>query len=179
MRFKFAHVSGQEAEVEVPDDASAWAALRESLGTDTPVTKLMQVWQLQPFIEFQNGTRIVGRGEPAEVRGTGRSRIAMLPDDGAVRFHEFHRANPHVYDRLRGLAMRQVEAGRVHGGIAQLFEVLRYEHSLRTSGDEFKLNNNYRAHYARLLMEREPRLSGFFQTRASRADDPNEERYRV
>lgn len=32
-------------------------------------------------------------------------------------------------------------------------------------GDEYKLNNDYRAFYARLLMANEPELAGFFETR--------------
>ena len=31
----------------------------------------------------------------------------------------------------------------------------------------FKLNNNFTAHYARLLMAQEPDLEGFFETRES------------
>ena len=30
---------------------------------------------------------------------------------------------------------------------------------------EFKLNNNYRSFYSRLLMEQEPELAGYFETR--------------
>lgn len=96
-----------------------------------------------------------------------------MPDDEYDRlaaFSIFHAENPQVYVRLRELALAQIEAGASHGGIAQLFEVLRYEASLETSGEAFKLNNSHRAHYARLLMRNEPRLRGFFETRVSAAD---------
>ncbi|HEY5316508.1 MAG TPA: hypothetical protein VIJ20_00910 [Solirubrobacteraceae bacterium] len=46
-----------------------------------------------------------------------------------------------------------------------LFEVLRFETGLKTEGDPFKLNNDYRAPYARMMMEREPDLAGLFETR--------------
>jgi hypothetical protein len=42
---------------------------------------------------------------------------------------------------------------------------------LSTRGDEFKLNNDYRAPYARLIMRREPDLDGLFETRRSIADE--------
>lgn len=87
----------------------------------------------------------------------------------AEQFMAFHRANPNVYLALRKLAMNQVAAGRKRGSIKQLFEVLRYEYSLRTQGDEYKLNNNYHARYARLLMESEPVLRGWFETRDLRS----------
>jgi hypothetical protein len=41
--------------------------------------------------------------------------------------------------------------------------------AISTTGD-FKLNNNYRAHYARLIMHQEPDLDGIFELRRSKAD---------
>lgn len=81
------------------------------------------------------------------------------------RFESFHDLNPHVYDALRELALRARGAGRTHYGIKSLFEVLRWSYLIQTQGDEFKLNNNYHAHYARLLMTEEPDLEGFFELR--------------
>ncbi len=83
-----------------------------------------------------------------------------------AKFREYHEANPHVYAGLKDLALRLKKRGRNHYGIAALFEVLRYERALVTVGDEFKLNNNYRALYAREIMENEKELGGFFATRA-------------
>jgi hypothetical protein len=80
-------------------------------------------------------------------------------------FIEYDRQNPHVYARLRELALQAKATGRPKLGIGMLFEVLRWEHYLATAGDEFKLNNNYRSRYARLLMHREPTLVGFFDVR--------------
>lgn len=83
----------------------------------------------------------------------------------AEQFRAFHEANPEVYEELRDLALGLRRRGRTRYGIASLFEVLRWQRALKTQGDVFKLNNNYRAFYARLLMEREPDLAGFFETR--------------
>ncbi len=80
-------------------------------------------------------------------------------------FVAFHASNPQVYQALRRLALAMRRRGVKQFGIAALFEVLRYEAALRTAGDEFKLNNSYRSFYARLLMEREGELAGFFETR--------------
>jgi hypothetical protein len=85
-------------------------------------------------------------------------------------FEAFHLLNPHVYERLTELAQQLHRQGITRYGIAGLFEVLRYEHALTTAGDEFKLNNNYRAYYARLIMDRNPNLNSFFETRRSMAD---------
>ena len=85
------------------------------------------------------------------------------------RFRAFHEANPHVYQCLLRGARKLRRAGWEHYGIAALYEGLRYEAALRTAGDDWKLNNDFRCCYARMLMEREPELAGFFSTRARRA----------
>ncbi len=87
-------------------------------------------------------------------------------------FWEFHSQNPHVYQHLRQLALQLRNSGIQRWGIKALWEVCRYELVLRTSASarEFKLNNNYTAYYARLLMERNPELSDFFETRERRGD---------
>lgn len=84
-------------------------------------------------------------------------------------FDAFHAANPHVYAMLRKLALPLAQQGRRKIGIGMLFEVLRWQYALQTRGDDFKLNNNYRSHYARLLMDREPALRGLFETRELRS----------
>lgn len=85
------------------------------------------------------------------------------------RFLEFHAANPHVYDRLVALARQAKRRGREKLGIAMIYEVVRWEHFMRTDDPEgYRLNNNWRAFYARLIMRREPDLAGIFDTRAQR-----------
>lgn len=87
-------------------------------------------------------------------------------------FWAFHYTNPHVYDMLEHLACELKRGGVNRWGIKALWEVCRYQLSLRTSSSAstFRLNNNYTAYYARLLMERCAELQGFFQTRSHRGD---------
>tara|TARA_R110000824_G_scaffold7909_6_gene36095 strand:- start:447 stop:815 length:369 start_codon:yes stop_codon:yes gene_type:complete len=80
----------------------------------------------------------------------------------------FHRNNPNVSLELRRLALGLVGAGHRHYSIKGLFEVLRFNAALKTTGKPYKLNNNLTPFYARLLMENEPRLVGFFHTRESK-----------
>ena len=82
------------------------------------------------------------------------------------QFAAFHSANPHVYQALRRLAVQMVRRGHRRIGIKMLFEVLRWQYAMQTIDDsDFKLNNSYTSFYARLLMEREPELAGYFETR--------------
>jgi hypothetical protein len=87
-------------------------------------------------------------------------------DHIAVNFAKFHAENPWVYDRLRDLALAMRRRGIEHYGIGGLYETLRYEASLSARDvDGFKLNNNYRALYARELARNEPMLENFFKFR--------------
>lgn len=97
-------------------------------------------------------------------------RQTVTPDlSGAAtiadQFAAFHAANPGVYVALRRLALGLKGRGFRRYGIGGLFEQLRWTYALQTGGDVYKLNNNYRSHYARLLMDENPTLAGFFETR--------------
>lgn len=96
-------------------------------------------------------------------------------DDGqppaVLAFRQFHRENPQVYVQLVRLARRARRSGQTRLGMKQLFEVLRWRVMLSTTDPDFKLNNNYTAHYARLIMEREADLRGMFELRRSYADE--------
>jgi hypothetical protein len=83
-------------------------------------------------------------------------------------FWEFHHNNPVVY-RLLVKYARQWKRYHAHCSINLLFERVRWEYFVKIeSEDNFRLNNNHRAFYARLIEMREPDLSGFFRLRAQR-----------
>lgn len=86
----------------------------------------------------------------------------------AARFRLFHRENPVVYKLLVQFARELKGKGHASAGIALIWERMRWEVMLSTTTDPFKLNNDYRSRYARLIMEQEPDLAGFFETRALR-----------
>jgi hypothetical protein len=83
-----------------------------------------------------------------------------------LEFKEFHLEHPEVYNELVKLARTWQSNGSDKLGIATLFEVLRWNSHLNPQRDSgYKLNNNYRALYARLIMEQEPDLNGLFEIR--------------
>lgn len=84
------------------------------------------------------------------------------------QFEQFHEANPAVYKTLRWLAREwKRRTGGRKIGFPALYERARWELGLRTDGDTFLLNNNFRPYYSRLLMAQEPDLAGMFETRKS------------
>ena len=89
------------------------------------------------------------------------------------KYERFHQDNPWVMEHLARLALDLRSRGVQQYGVAALFEVLRYQHTMRTNdvATPFKLSNSYRAFYARDLMRFYPALDGFFVTRPSVADE--------
>ncbi len=81
------------------------------------------------------------------------------------RWLEFHNTNPHIGPMLVDKALQLKRSGVKRWGIKNLWEVMRYDYRIRTGGKTYKLNNDYTALYARWVMDCEPELEGFFETR--------------
>ena len=67
------------------------------------------------------------------------------------------------------LAREWREYGRDTWSIDAAFQVARWQRriaGLPSEEEKYKLNNNHRAHYARLIMEQEEDLDGIFELRA-------------
>lgn len=88
-------------------------------------------------------------------------------------FRVFHGENPHVYDALRTICLELREKGITRFGIRTVWERLRWlsKFSTKHRANDYKLNDHHTRFYARLLMDQEPELKGFFETR-----DHNDER---
>jgi len=88
-----------------------------------------------------------------------------------ARFEEFHAANPWVFREIVKLALDLSQRGRTKFGIGMVFEVLRWQHLMSTEDahSDFKLNNNYRSRYARMLVASHPELSKCIELRELKA----------
>ena len=94
-------------------------------------------------------------------------------DDMNSRFVRFHDNNPHVYKNLVVLA-RKFREKRPDAivGIGMLYEVLRWKYYMTTeTEDEYKLSNDFRAAYSRLIMKQESDLKGIFKCKKSAYDE--------
>lgn len=96
----------------------------------------------------------------------------LFSDNIQDQFEKFHSANPHIYATLVRLARKAQQAGMKTYGVASLFEQVRWHYNVEVKNpvSEFKLSNNFRSRYARLIMAQEKDLTGFFTLRALRAD---------
>lgn len=85
------------------------------------------------------------------------------------KFFAFHEGHPEVYQTLVKLAREAKGKGKRKIGIGMLWEVMRWQMYLQTKDpDGYKLNNNHRSRYARLIMEQEKGLDGLFEVRRLR-----------
>lgn len=97
----------------------------------------------------------------------------LLIYDGttASRFEEFHRHNANVYRTLVSLAREWINStGKQKLGIGALYEVARWRLAVESGDADYRLNNSYRAYFARLIMAQERDLADLFELRTSAAD---------
>jgi hypothetical protein len=95
-----------------------------------------------------------------------------MTDRLELQFRAFHRANPRVYELFVRFTQRAIQRGHRNLSADMILHRVRWETAIETHGaDEFKINNNFSAFYARMFMRDYPRHDGFFRTRASAADE--------
>lgn len=97
------------------------------------------------------------------------------------KFKTFHLENPDVYKMFKQYALKIKATGRSKYSAWTIINVIRWEHDVRSTGDVFKINNDYIALYARLLIYHDGTFEEFFELRTMKKSDrrsSDEERYR-
>lgn len=95
----------------------------------------------------------------------------ITPEMSAIyaAYREWDALNPHFYPLFCRFAVQLAERGHRHISSKLIFERVRWESLIKTVGDDYKLNNNYTALYARRFMRDHPQYEGFFRTRELKA----------
>lgn len=103
--------------------------------------------------------------------GVTQPSLLMAASRQEERFQAFHRAHPEVYRAFERLALDLHRRGYRRWGAGAIFEIMRYQSAVSGAGPDevWKLNNNYRSRYARLLMAEHPEMAGFLETRELRS----------
>lgn len=87
-------------------------------------------------------------------------------DELREQVNSYHRQHPEVWDLFCAFTREVIRAGHKNYSANAIFERIRWERDIGgNEGDAFKLNNNYRAFYARRFMTINPQFEGFFRTR--------------
>lgn len=85
-------------------------------------------------------------------------------------FRDFHDANPEILRRIIDAARTLKRNGMSRCGVEFIFARLRWVDIVETNRlDDYRLNNNHRAFYARLAMHAAPDLAGFFEVRVQKS----------
>lgn len=82
-------------------------------------------------------------------------------------FWKFHTENPQVYELVKRFALEAKASGRERFGIGMIWERMRWFTTIETNDDKFRLCNNHRSCYARLLMLDDPSFQSFFSRKTS------------
>lgn len=87
----------------------------------------------------------------------------------ADRFNAFDEANPGVWSMFVRFAFELIACGRERYSADALLHRIRWEVAVSTIGDDFKVNNDFAALYARKFAQRHEKHAEFFQLRERRA----------
>ena len=93
-------------------------------------------------------------------------------DEMAEQCTAFHERHPEVWDLFVQFTNEMIQKGFRNYSVNAIFERIRWEKDAGGDGtSSFKLNNNYRALYARRFMRMYPEHQGFFRTREQTSED--------
>ncbi len=93
-------------------------------------------------------------------------------DEMREQCQAFHNAHPEVWKLFVHFTFTMIRKGYPNYSVNAIFERIRWEKDQGGDGiSQFKLNNNYRAFYARRFMRMYPKHDGFFRTRELKSVD--------
>lgn len=95
-------------------------------------------------------------------------QLDLFPND----FLKYHQDNPQIYEAFKKFTIKAINKGHKRWSADAIFHVMRWETEIE-GNDQFKVNNNYTALYARMFMEEFPQVKGFFTVRKSKFDQVN------
>ena len=84
-------------------------------------------------------------------------------------FKKFHAEHPEVWTMFKGYTYQVIEAGAAFYGAAAVFERMRWHYRIERNS-ALKLNNNFRAYYARMFEAVYPEHDGIFRSRVRKSE---------
>lgn len=93
-----------------------------------------------------------------------------VPVETIEKFLEWNSKNPTVWRMFERAALDLIKAGKTHWGAKAICELIRYKRAVEEGGqfDDYSVNNNFSAYYARVFIVKYPQYSHFFETREIR-----------
>lgn len=94
-----------------------------------------------------------------------------LSSQAYLKFKKYHTDNPEIYETFKSYALRAIKRGFKRLSAELIINIIRWETPIRAKDDYFKINNDFKPFYSRMFMNEFPEHAGFFQKRASKADE--------
>ena len=86
-------------------------------------------------------------------------------------FQKFHKENPHIYNAFEQQVFKAIEKGRKKVSAKLIINWIRWNEYLRSSDQNFKINDAFQSYYARLFVEKHPEHSDIFDFRKLRNEE--------
>ena len=85
------------------------------------------------------------------------------------RFNKYLTDNPHIYEAFKQYTFKAIAKKYQRFSAEFIFNVIRWETAI-SGKDQYKINNDFKAFFARKFMQEHPEYNGYFITRKSLAD---------
>ena len=89
-------------------------------------------------------------------------------------FNKFNEENPHVFKAFEEQAITAINKGRKKISAKLIINWVRWNEFLRTSDQNFKINDAYQSYYARHFVEKYPQYANVFEFRKLRNEECGE-----
>lgn len=81
--------------------------------------------------------------------------------------------NPHIWKEFQNLSFKLIDRGFTKLSAELIYNQIRWLKYMQHGNDGFKLNNNFKAFYARKFMKEFPVYNNIFELRKSKFDEDN------
>ena len=86
-------------------------------------------------------------------------------------FNKFNEANPHIFIAFEEQALKAINNGRTKLSSKLIINWIRWNEFLRTSDQNFKINDAYQSYYARHFVEKHTQYADVFEFRKLRNEE--------
>tara|TARA_E500000318_G_C3532556_1_gene201212 strand:+ start:666 stop:977 length:312 start_codon:yes stop_codon:yes gene_type:complete len=88
-----------------------------------------------------------------------------MTDDLKTKWWTWHKENPEFYELFKKFTFQAIRKGHRKLSAWLIVNRIRWEAMIVTTGNEYKISNDFIALYARLFMHEHPDYKGFFKTK--------------
>ncbi|MAE54593.1 MAG: hypothetical protein CMK23_01220 [Porticoccaceae bacterium] len=90
----------------------------------------------------------------------GIKRVPRTPQ--FYKWKAFHFENMHIWEEFEKQTFELIKSGVTKSSPWLVINKMRWDHAIKTSGDDFKISNDFIAYYSRLFLARHPKHINFF-----------------